>query len=92
MCRASACRRPQADEFYYADLIGLAAVATDGRDVGTVVALQNFGAGDLIEVKLANGATVMLPFTKAVVPEIDIAAGRIVVDLPAYQESDTSGQ
>jgi 16S rRNA processing protein RimM len=73
---------PEDDEFYYADLIGLAAVAPDGRDVGTVVALQNFGAGDLIEVKLVGGATVLLPFTKAVVPEIDVARGRIVIDPP----------
>src|SRR5262245_54313439 len=73
---------PDADEFYHADLIGLVAVAPDGRDLGTVVALQNFGAGDLIEVKRADGATVLLPFTKAVVPEIDLAGGRIVVDWP----------
>jgi 16S rRNA processing protein RimM len=74
---------PEDDEFYHADLIGLAAVAPDGREVGTVQALHNFGAGDLIEVKLAHGATVLLPFTKAVIPEIDIAGKRIVVDVPA---------
>jgi 16S rRNA processing protein RimM len=73
---------PEPDEFYHADLIGLVAVATDGRELGTVMALHNFGAGDLIEVKLAHGATVMLPFTKAAVPEIDVAGGRIVVELP----------
>jgi 16S rRNA processing protein RimM len=74
---------PEADEFYHADLIGLVAVAPDGRDIGTVVALQNFGAGDLIEVKLVDGATVMLPFTKATVPEVDVAGGRVVIDMPA---------
>jgi 16S rRNA processing protein RimM len=74
--------QPQADEFYHADLIGLSAMAPDGRDIGTVVALQNFGAGDLVEVKLADGATMMLPFTRAAVPEIDVAGGRIVVALP----------
>jgi 16S rRNA processing protein RimM len=73
---------PDADEFYHADLIGLTAVAPDGRDVGTVVALQNFGAGDLIEVRRTDGASVLLPFTKAVVPEIDVAGGRVVVDWP----------
>jgi 16S rRNA processing protein RimM len=73
---------PEADEFYHADLIGLAAVATDGRAIGTVVALQNFGAGDLIEVKRLDGAIELLPFTKAVVPEVDVAGGRIVVDWP----------
>jgi 16S rRNA processing protein RimM len=83
---------PDNDEFYHADLIGLSAVAPDGRDIGTVVALQNFGAGDLVEVKLADGATVMLPFTRSVVPQVDVASGRIVVDWPAYQDSDASGQ
>ena len=78
---------PEDGEFYHADLVGLAVVARDGRDVGTVVALHDFGAGDLIEVKLVHGATVMLPFTEAVVPEIDITGGRIVVDLP----EDVSG-
>jgi len=72
-----------ADEFYYADLIGLAAVTADGREFGTVAAVHNFGAGDLLEIRLtAGGATVMLPFTDAAVPRIDIAAGRIVVEPP----------
>jgi len=83
---------PQDDEFYHADLVGLAAVGTDGRNLGTVVALHNFGAGDLIEVKLAHGASVMLPFTKAVVPEIDIAGKRIVVELPEDAVSPGSGE
>ena len=69
------------DTFYHADLIGLAAVATDGRTLGTVCAVHDFGAGDLIEV-LAGGARVMLPFTDAVVPEVDLAAGRLIVDPP----------
>jgi 16S rRNA processing protein RimM len=73
---------PDNDEFYYADLIGLSAVASDSREIGTVVGLQNFGAGDLVEIKLTDGATVMLPFTKRIVPRIEIAAGRIVVDPP----------
>jgi 16S rRNA processing protein RimM len=74
---------PEDDEtFYYADLVGLAAVASDGRTLGKVVAVHNFGAGDLIEVEAGSG-TVMLPFTAAVVPEVDLAAGRLVVDPPA---------
>jgi 16S rRNA processing protein RimM len=83
---------PEEDEFYHADLIGLAAVAPDGRDIGTVAALHNFGAGDLLEVKLADGATVMLPFSKAIVPDIDIAAGRIVIDLPDSAEAGDAGE
>jgi 16S rRNA processing protein RimM len=73
---------PEDETFYYADLIGLAAVASDGRTLGKVVAVHNFGAGDLIEVEAGSG-TVMLPFTAAVVPEVDLAAGRLVVDPPA---------
>jgi 16S rRNA processing protein RimM len=83
---------PEADEFYHADLIGLAVVARDGRELGAVVALHDFGAGDLIEVKLAHGASVMLPFTKAVVPEIDVAGKRIVVELPEDAPSSGAGE
>ena len=74
---------PAADEFYHADLIGLTAFTPDGRMFGTVVAVHNFGAGDLIELR-PEGArdTVLLPFTVAAVPTVDIAGGRIVIDLP----------
>jgi 16S rRNA processing protein RimM len=74
---------PDEDEFYLADLIGLVAVDTKGSELGVVAAVPNFGAGDLVEIALTTGGpTVLLPFTKAVVPEIDIAGGRIVVDPP----------
>jgi 16S rRNA processing protein RimM len=73
-----------ADEFYYADLIGLAAVDRAGNNFGTVIAIHNFGAGDLIEIKPANGgATRMLPFNETTVPAVDLAAGRLVVEPPA---------
>ena len=79
-------RLPQtesADEFYHADLIGLAAVDQTGRTLGTVVAIHNFGAGDLIEVKPpTGGSTELVPFDMTHVPEIDVAAGRIVVHPP----------
>jgi 16S rRNA processing protein RimM len=69
-----------ADEFYHADLIGLAVVDATGAPLGTVVAMHNFGAGDLIEVRRADANdTVMLPFTEAAVPQIDVAGGRIVM-------------
>jgi 16S rRNA processing protein RimM len=72
---------PDPDEFYHADLIGLYAEDTAGKALGTVVAVHNFGAGDLLEIALAGGGeTVMLPFTAAIVPVIEIARGRIVVD------------
>jgi 16S rRNA processing protein RimM len=75
---------PQAaDEFYHADLIGLAVVGPAGERLGTIVAIHNFGAGDLIEVQqAAGGPTQMLPFDAATVPVVDIAAGRIVVAAP----------
>lgn len=74
---------PEPDEFYHADLIGLDAYDVAGNAIGAVVAVQNFGAGDLIELQPAvGGATVLLPFTKAAVPQIDLAAGRITVDPP----------
>ena len=66
-------------EFYHADLIGLAAVTPDGVTLGTVTAIHNFGAGDVIEIKPASGEALLVPFTDATVPEIDLAAGRMVV-------------
>ena len=74
---------PADDEFYYADLIGLAAMTVDGRSIGTVKAMHNFCAGDLLEIEPASGGnTLLLPFTAATVPVIDIAGGRVVVAPP----------
>jgi 16S rRNA processing protein RimM len=76
------------EEFYHADLIGLAVLDGAGERLGTVVAIHNFGAGDLIEVQqAAGGATQMLPFDQATVPVVDIAAGRIVVAVPLAMRS-----
>jgi 16S rRNA processing protein RimM len=73
----------ETDEFYHADLIGVAAVTTDGRPLGTVVAVHDFGAGDILELKQEGKRdTVMLPFTSATVPVVDIAGRRIVIDPP----------
>ena len=73
------------DEFYHADLVGLAVVDASGDALGRVVAIHNFGAGDLIEIKPERyNATVMLPFTDAAVPSVDIAGGRIVVDAELF--------
>jgi 16S rRNA processing protein RimM len=72
----------EADEFYHDDLIGLEVRMRDGTGAGTVVAVRNFGAGDLIEVAPQRGATFLVPFTRAVVPEVDIAGGRLVIDPP----------
>jgi 16S rRNA processing protein RimM len=80
---------PVEDEetFYHADLIGLAAVTPEGAPLGTVTAIHNFGAGDIVEIAPeGGGATLMLPFTDTTVPEIDLAAGRMVVVPPAVTE------
>lgn len=69
------------DDFYHADLIGLDVVTSEGEPFGRVVAVHDFGAGDILEVAPAEkGRTLMLPFTKAVVPAVDLKAGRLVVD------------
>ena len=70
------------DEYYHADLIGLEVVRGDGVALGTVTALHNFGAGDILEVRGQDGDSLMLPFTRDVVPGIDIAGGRITVAPP----------
>ena len=76
-----------AETFYCADLIGLAAVTRDGTALGTVTAVHNFGAGDLIEIERQDaGEPLMVPFTDMAVPQIDLAAGRIVVVPPVVSE------
>lgn len=80
---------PADSEFYHADLVGLAAVAPDGTAVGDVVAVQNYGAGDLLEIRLAaTGRTELVPFADAYVPIIDVETGRLVVVMPAAAEDD----
>jgi 16S rRNA processing protein RimM len=81
---------PDDEEYYQADLIGLAAELPDGSAFGRVVAVQNYGAGDLLEIdrgpsisKEATPRLVDLPFTRSAVPVIDLAGGRVVVDPPA---------
>jgi 16S rRNA processing protein RimM len=81
------------DEFYHADLIGLAVVDHNGAALGSVVALHNFGAGDIIEVRRAEARdTVMLPFTQGTVFEIDVAGGRIVVARELFEKADSESQ
>ena len=74
---------PAEDEFYHADLIGMEAVDPTGRLLGRISAVHNFGAGDLIEIRLAgSGKTELLPFTSATVPSLDVGAHRAVVVMP----------
>ncbi len=71
------------DEFYHADLIGLQAFDTGALLVGTVTAIHNHGAGDIIEISPpGHKSAVLLPFSKTIVPNVDIGAGRLIVDLP----------
>ena len=73
---------PDAGEFYRADLVGMAVEDSGGGAIGTVAAVHNFGAGDLIEVERPGGDTVLLPFTREVVPEVDTRGRRLVADPP----------
>jgi 16S rRNA processing protein RimM len=78
------------DEYYHADLIGLAAVTPANEPLGRVIAIHNFGAGDIIEIAPANSATMLLPFTNAVVPSVDLAGGRVVIQLPEEIDGEES--
>ena len=83
-------RLPDTDdgEYYHTDLIGLAAVTTTEQPLGKVIAIHNFGAGDIIEIAPPQGATMLLPFTNAVVPTVDLAGGRVVIELPQEVDGD----
>lgn len=70
--------------FYHVDLIGLGAVDAHGKIIGTVVSVQNHGAGDLLEVQLEGAPhSELVPFQDAFVPEVDLAGGRLMIILPA---------
>jgi 16S rRNA processing protein RimM len=80
---------PSDDEFYYGDLVGLEAVTQEGERLGEVVALSNYGAGDILEIMPdGGGETLLLPFNKAVAVAIDFPAERIVIERPREIESD----
>jgi 16S rRNA processing protein RimM len=80
-------------EFYHADLIGLAAVTVENASLGRIVAVHNYGAGDIIEIAAdAGGETRLLPFSNAVVPTVDLANKRVVIVLPDEIEADDPGK
>lgn len=83
--------RPEEDAYYHSDLIGLDARLEDGSPFGRIVAVQNFGAGDLLEVRLTSGRTVLLPFTAQAVPEVDLEAGRVIVVPPPEFGAEQTG-
>lgn len=75
------------DTYYHADLIGLAAVTPEGVMLGKITQLYNFGAGDLIEIATTEGGEpLLLPFSNAVVPEVDIKGGKVVIVIPSIIE------
>ena len=79
------------DEYYYADLIGLTVLDTGGATLGTVKNVMDHGAGDLLEVIVpGQSETVLLPFTKAAVPTVDLSSGRVIADPPEglFSQSD----
>jgi 16S rRNA processing protein RimM len=83
------------DEFYHADLLGLEAALADGTVLGRVRAVHNFGAGDSIEIERPGAAPLILPFTRAAVPAIELERGRILVAPPegllAEEREDAEG-
>ncbi len=80
---------PEAEEFYVSDLVGLVAVTPDGAAIGAVIDVQNFGAGDILEVRpVSGGETLLFPFTRAVVPHIDMPGRRLVVAPPREIEGE----
>ncbi|UIJ72015.1 ribosome maturation factor RimM [Aurantimonas sp. HBX-1] len=84
------------DEFYLGDLVGLAVQTIAGDPVGKVVAFHDFGAGDIVEIQPPGGPTLMIPFSAAAVPELDVDAGVMIVDpvaagLVETQDDDEPG-
>lgn len=79
------------DEFYHADLIGLRAELADGTLLGTVNAVFDFGAGDMLEIRTPTGTLDPLPFTRACVPQVDVKGGRLVVSPPDAVEAKPEG-
>lgn len=81
---------PEEDEFYHTDLIGLEVRQPDGTVLGTITAVTNFGADDLLDIRLKeNGKSIFLPFTKAVVPQIDLEQGFVTAIPPEGWLEDT---
>lgn len=84
---------PETGEYYHSDLIGLAAFSPEGEALGEVVAVHNFGAGDLLELRAPNGRqTALIPFESAHVPKVDLEAGCITIVLPLYEKDKPDGE
>jgi len=80
---------PDTEEYYHVDLVGLDAEIIGGETLGTVKAVHDFGAGDVLEIDGGPEGPVMVPFTRAAVPEVDIAGGRVVIaPIPGLLSND----
>ena len=80
------------ETWFHADLIGLSVEDTKGVRLGTVKGLANYGAGDIVEVDTGSGPSLLYPFTKKVVPTVDVEGGRIVIDPPVEVEAKEDGK
>jgi 16S rRNA processing protein RimM len=76
------------DAFYHADLIGLTALSEAGEELGTVTAIHDFGAGDILEIAPSRGPSLLVPFTRDAVPVVDIAGGRVIVSPPVASDDE----
>ena len=85
--RRGALPEPGPDSFYHVDLIGLEAVDLKGAEIGRVAAVLDLPAGDVLEIAQRGGGELLLPFTRAVVPSVDLRARRLVVDPPDEVEA-----
>jgi 16S rRNA processing protein RimM len=81
---------PAPEEYYYSDLEGMAALRPDGSRLGVVRSVENFGAGDLIQVQADDGQRISLPFTRQTIPTIDLERRRLVVEPPAELEWESA--
>ncbi len=89
VARAALPETADEEEYYHHDLIGLAATRRDGAALGQVVAMRNYGAGDLLELRTPEGRVVLVPFTRRCVPVVDLQGGRVVIDpLPGLLERE----
>ena len=85
--RAALPEPEEAEAFYHADLIGLAAEDAQGEPLGRVAAVENYGAGDFLEIERPEGESLLVPFTQVAVPLVDLEAGRVVVAPPEEVEA-----
>lgn len=71
---------PEEDEFYFDDLVGCSAETTEGEALGKILSVQEFGSGPMLEIGRKRGRTLLIPFTREIVPIVDLASGRITIE------------